>query len=160
MIFFTLSLFSYLIQGWNIHCTIRSTERACSGKHWLIVTYIAENSIKQYLLGRGFFVFPPWSKWKKKPLPGRVYHSSAFISICPKVWTGKYQDHLVLDCISSGLHDRKTIMTWQRFLFSFLSKMEIQRKQNSVSWLKYFTCRYIEILIYLDFFYSINTWYI
>jgi len=72
------------------------------------MVYFRSWSSKNTLLRRGFFVFPPLTKIKKKPLPGRVKISSAFVSIRPKVWTGKYQDHLANDGVSSHVLDRKT----------------------------------------------------
>jgi len=50
---------------------------------------------------------------KKKPLPGRVFYSSKFVSTRPKFgW--------MLDGVSSCVLDRKTNTTWQRSLFYFL----------------------------------------
>jgi len=71
------------------------------------------------LLGRGFFVFFPLMRMKKKPLPGLVYHSSEFVIIQKKIST---EDHLALDGVSSHVHDRKTNTTWHKFLFSFSSE--------------------------------------
>jgi len=38
-------------------------------------------------------------------------HLSASVSICPKLWTGKYQDHLANDGVTSRMLNRKTNMT-------------------------------------------------
>jgi len=60
----------------------------------------------------------------------RVYHSLAFVSIRPKVWTGKYHDHdhLALDGVSSRMLDRKkNSTTWKRFNSFFL----LVRDRNS-----------------------------
>jgi len=61
------------------------------------------------LLGRGFFVFLSLARRKKKPVPGRVCNSSALVIIRPKVWTGKYQDHLANDGVSSRVCARQKI---------------------------------------------------
>jgi len=73
--------------------------------------------------------FPLWWECKKKPLPVRVHHLSAFVSIHPKVWMGKYQDHLVLESAARAYSTEKQTRSGRGFLFpSPASEREIQRK--------------------------------
>jgi len=70
------------------------------------------------------FVYPPLTRMKKET---SARSCLPFVSICPKLWMAKYQDHLALDGISLRMLNRKTNTIWKGFS-PYSSEIEIQSR--------------------------------
>jgi len=76
--------------NWGTRVKFLLIDRSCRTHLYMLkiqscdIIYLSLCLVKDTLRGRGFFNFPLWREWKKKPLPGRAFSR-------PKVWRWNFK---------------------------------------------------------------------